>query len=110
MTRFIQTGIVTAALLAAPVASPAADARSASQTPEVQTADVQVHIAPVPSSMPHEALRRAEIFRILQGGESVTDAALAEHLWTVAGSLARTGWTPPRVTVQVVVKDAAARD
>lgn len=110
MTKSILTGILTAALLAAPAASPAADAGSATPPADVQTANVQVHIASLPSAMPHEALRRAEIFRILQGGASVTDAALAEHLWTVAGSLARTGWSPPRVTVQVVVKDPSVRD
>jgi hypothetical protein len=84
---------------------------AAARATEATAADVQVRIpaAAVPS-LPHEALRRAEIFRILQGGTSVTDAALAEHLWAVAGSLARSGWTPPRVTVRVVVKDADARD
>jgi len=110
VTKSFLTGVLLAALVAAPAASSPADASSPSQPADVQTADVQVRIPSVPSSMPHEALRRADIFRILQGGSSVTDAALAEHLWEVAGSLARTGWTPPRVTVQVIVKDTEIRD
>jgi hypothetical protein len=105
---------LTAAALAAfaPGIARAADSRGAGpRPPDVQAADVQVRIpAAAVASLPHEALRRAEIFRILQGGTAVTDAALAEHLWVVAGSLARTGWTPPRVTVQVVVKEPDARD
>lgn len=113
MTKFIPVTAlpaVSALLVAAlsmisPLAVPAA-VRAAG----VETADVQVRVPSTAAGMSHEALRRAEIFRILQGGSPVSDAALAEHLWQVAGSLARTGWTPPRVVVQVVVKDTASRD
>lgn len=112
----VKTALLAAALAAlAPGTAGAAGTQTArtqttgAQAADGQTADVQVRIPAASSSLPHEALRRAEIFRILQGGSSVTDAALAEHLWVVAGSLARTGWTPPRVTVHVVVKDADAR-
>jgi len=51
---------------------------------------------------------REDIFRILCGGVVPEDSALADHLWQVAGSLARRDWTPPRVTVRSVVRASEA--
>ena len=50
------------------------------------------------------ALDRTAIFEVLCGGKSVRDPKLREHLWRVAGSLAAKSWTPPQVTVRVVVR------
>ena len=58
-------------------------------------------LAAAPSA--EQPLDRNAIFEILCGGTKVRDPALAAHLWNVAGSLAARHWTPPRVTVRVVV-------
>jgi len=54
-------------------------------------------------------LDQGSIFRILCGGLPDADIALSRHLWQVAGTLADSSWTPPRVTVRVVVSDPAVR-
>jgi hypothetical protein len=66
-----------------------------------EAADVTVRIKPA-SPPPAETVRRAEIFRILQGGAIASDAAVSAHLWQVACSLAEKEWTPPRVIVRTV--------
>ncbi len=48
-------------------------------------------------------LCQEEIFEILKGGGALSDPGLLEHLWRVAGSLACRDWTPPAVTIRVVV-------
>ena len=49
------------------------------------------------------ALDREAIFAILCSGLPSMDPGLRAHLWKVAGSLASRPWTPPTVTVRVVV-------
>ena len=77
-------------------------------------APVQLLALPVPASWPvflaaaapsneGAALDREAIFAILCGGMPLVDPALRAHLWQVAGSLAAKSWTPPTVTVRVVV-------
>ena len=97
MTRILVFALAFAALVA-----PAA--------PGPSSADVTVRIKPATPPLPAESVRRAEIFRILQGGTAPTDAAVAAHLWQVACSLAEQDWTPPRVTVRTVVRELDARD
>lgn len=54
-------------------------------------------------------LDQAEIYEILCGGKVVRDPRLSDHLWTVAGSLAEKAWTPPEMTIHVVVSEPAKR-
>lgn len=89
MTRILLIASVLAAF-AAPASSSGPPA-----------ADVTVRIKPA-SSPPAESVRRAEIYRILQGGATPADAAVSAHLWQVACSLAEQNWTPPRVIVRTV--------
>jgi hypothetical protein len=84
-------------LLAIALAALAAPASSSGPP----AADVTVRIRPASRPAP-ESVRRAEIFRILQGGAVSSDAAVSAHLWQVACSLAEQNWTPPRVTVRTV--------
>jgi hypothetical protein len=60
------------------------------------------------STRPSAPLDRTAIFEILCGG-AAPEPGLSAHLWTVAGRLAERDWTPPRVTVRVVVSDIARR-
>lgn len=92
--------IVTLALLA--LAGPSLAHEKTSTSPEATDAPALSSLAP-PAAVAKVAERQREIYRILQGGSPVADADLADHLWRVAGSLATRNWTPPRVTVSVVV-------
>lgn len=88
--------LIAAGLAAAPA--------SVARANGMETAGVQVRIKAAPELEQKQALRRGEIFRILQGG-SVADTALSAHLWQVAGSLAKIGWKPPHVTIHVIVDE-----
>src|SRR5262245_36499869 len=52
-----------------------------------------------------DARRQREIYRILCGGAGRLEGSVSDHLWHVAESLAREGWEPPKVTIQVVVRE-----
>jgi hypothetical protein len=64
---------------------------------------------PAPAVQASTALDQGAIFSILCGGLPMTDRALSHHLWQMAGSLADSSWTPPRVTVHVVVSEPSIR-
>lgn len=87
------------------------------ETPSAPTGSTAAQEAPDPPMPPVQAsmglgsmgLDQGSIFRILCGGPPTTDTALSTHLWQMAGTLADSSWTPPRVTVRVVVSDPAIR-
>ena len=67
--------------------------------------------------------RRHVIYRILRGAPVPSeafgalavrsqgpDSEVSKHLWRVAGSLAASGWNPPRVTIEVVVREFDSGD
>jgi len=95
-------GILAALLIAAPAAralpAPIAALPATVTVPVLAAADVQG---------PDSGLDRRAIFEILCGGMALPDPALRAHLWRVAGSLAARSWTPPRVTVRIVVSPPA---
>jgi hypothetical protein len=90
--RLASVLVLLLALAPAAHASPAAPAPSA-------TTLLAAAAAPASAS----SLDRAAIFEILCGGLTGPDPGLRAHLWQVAGSLASRRWTPPQVTVRVVV-------
>jgi len=109
--RLNPTILLAAGLLAlTAVAAFARDDKEAPAAPAVQTADVQVVLPAAPKPDPDQAVRQARIFRVLQGGDLLGDRQLTEHLWHVAASLAQIDWTPPRVTVQTVVRELEEQD
>ena len=55
------------------------------------------------------ARRQREIYRILCGGAGRLEGSVSDHLWHVAESLARESWEPPKVTIQVVVREVGRR-
>ena len=101
------------ALPAAALARPSGPAEPpATPTPAVAsthagTSSPPKDAAPAPA-VPQSELDRSAIFQILCGGAMLQDVAVQAHLWQVAGSLAERSWTPPRVTVRVVV-DSSGR-
>lgn len=97
MTRFVPFLLLSAAFSVSTVS--AAEKAAESAPP-----------APRPAAVPERTdLDQGAIFRILCGGVTQADAGLSQHLWTVAGSLADGQWTPPKVTIRVVVSDPADR-
>lgn len=54
-------------------------------------------------------LDQGAIYRILCGGSVEADTGLSRHLWAMAGHLAAGEWTPPKVTIRVVVSDPKDR-
>jgi hypothetical protein len=90
---------------------PPAHADEPATTRNAAGAQVSSAAGPDPSeAVSGEAsLRPEEIFEILKGGADPSDPGLIAHLRRVAESLARGHWTPPRVTVQVVVTESAGR-
>lgn len=48
--------------------------------------------------------RRETIFLVLRGGESTLADDVVAHLWKLAGRLAASDWSPPKMNVDVVVK------
>jgi hypothetical protein len=48
--------------------------------------------------------RREEIFQTLRGGDAELSRDVTAHLWKLAGELAHSEWTPPRMRVKVVVR------
>jgi hypothetical protein len=95
------------ALAAGPSPASAAPLAIVSSAPVVQSTARGEDSVAVSRPLTAE-LARQEIFEILCGGVLPEDSALAEHLWQVAGSLARRAWTPPRVTVRSVVSASEA--
>jgi hypothetical protein len=53
-----------------------------------------------------DRVRQGEIYLILRGGSPVRSNELCNHLWKVAGSLAKLDWTPPSVRIRVVVQES----
>jgi len=73
---------------------------------DMTTSAIDIGLPPAPAVSTAAAAKsfdRAAIFHVLCGGEKPENDALRAHLWRVAGSLAARGWTPPRVTVRIVV-------
>lgn len=89
-------------LLAAPALGADEEPREARAASATETKDS-------PPPVQASALDQGTIFRILCGGAPTPDAALSSHLWQMAGTLADSAWTPPRVTLRVVVSDPAIR-
>jgi hypothetical protein len=96
-----------AAALARPSGEPPAPPPPAAASPHAGTSSPPKDAAPAPA-VPKSELDRSAIFQILCGGAMLQDVAVQAHLWQVAGSLAERSWTPPRVTVRVVV-DSSGR-
>lgn len=94
--------LIPLALLGILLAAPAAPAAPASLLGAAAPVAVPALVGPVSVATP--SFDRNAIFEILCGGRSVLEPALRAHLWQVAGSLADRGWTPPQVTVRVVVR------
>jgi hypothetical protein len=104
MTRIALPAALLAALALATGFSPALGAPLATAPGALVLTTAPAGPSVVVSAAPVAELAQQEIFEILCGGMVPQDSALAEHLWKVAGSLARRGWTPPTVTVRSVVR------
>ncbi|MFN8178265.1 MAG: hypothetical protein U0167_10060 [bacterium] len=101
--------VLPAAALARPSgpAEPPATPTPAVASTRAGTSSPPKDAAPAPA-VSKEELDRNAIFQILCGGAMLQDVTVQNHLWRVAGSLAERSWTPPRVTVRVVV-DSSGR-
>src|SRR5262245_25246097 len=98
---------LAAALPAAAVARPA----DRHTPPAPAVAQPARPATPAPTSAPaatNRELDRRAIYDILRGGAMLQDVGVEQHLWNVAGSLAAQSWTPPVVTVRMVVAAAGA--
>lgn len=106
---FLAAGLL--ALTAAASLAQDAKAEGPAESPDsVRSADVQVVLSPSPKPDAEQVIRQARIFQVLQGGDLLGDRQLSDHLWQVAASLAQADWTPPRVTVQTVVRELEEQD
>lgn len=103
LTLFVAA--LPAAGLARPSDRPPSPAPAATQ-PAAQATPTRAAAQAVPPAS-RAALDRSAIFEILCGGATLQDVGLREHLWRVAGSLSERSWTPPRVTVRMVVDSSA---
>jgi hypothetical protein len=91
------------AFLAAPLGAAADDAPASSRLVPAPLATLHA-----PGQTEKDGLCREEIFEVLKGGAALQDPLLLDHLWQVAGSLACRNWSPPRVTIRVVVSGVEA--
>jgi hypothetical protein len=100
--------LALAALLVAFLGAPAASGTAfAEEAPAASQPAPAAEKAPAEKGSESRGLCREEIFEILKGGAPLNDPGLITHLWNVAGSLACRNWTPPKVTVNVVVAHAS---
>lgn len=108
VARTWYVSFLAAALPAAALARPADP-----HTPPAPAVAQPAHPATQgPTSAPAAASReldRRAIFDILRGGAMLQDVGFEQHLWSVAGSLAAQSWTPPVVTVRMVVAAGEAK-
>ncbi len=117
MTISIVTNLfVCLGLATQPALSPAiADARAGDSTGRfprpvpVVAPTALLEPAVSPAAVSSFELRRNEIFAALRGGDPALEVAVAAHLWNLAGRLAASEWSPPRMNVEVVVSGATPR-
>ena len=101
VTRLVSLLVLLAAGVGLVALAPPAEAAGLPLSPQLVLLS-----AAAPDGATETDLDQRAIFDILCGGMTLRDPDLQAHLWRVAGSLAARHWTPPKVTVRVVVKSA----